>query len=88
MGNDGGSIPGRRDLVREKGKEERAEADLVAKARSRLCTISKEPLRAPVSVCRLGNLYNQERLIERLMEKSVPQSHSYIRRLSDVREVV
>lgn len=33
MGNDGGSIPGRAELVRNKPKEIRVESDLVAKVR-------------------------------------------------------
>lgn len=33
MGNDGGSIPGRKDLVREKPKEIKIDNEIVAKAR-------------------------------------------------------
>jgi hypothetical protein len=33
MGNDGGSIPGRAELVRNKQKEIRVESDLVKRAR-------------------------------------------------------
>lgn len=33
MGNDGGSIPGRAELVKEKPKERRAESDLIGRFR-------------------------------------------------------
>jgi hypothetical protein len=69
MGNDGGSIPKRRDMVRERKREEKIENFEMAKTKSTLCAISKEPLRPPLVVCRLGLLYNKEEIVKRLIEK-------------------
>jgi hypothetical protein len=87
MGNDGGSIPGRADLVRTKKREKKIKADLLARARCSYCSLSKETLRPPVVICRLGNLYNKENLLEAIIEKKMPTCFKHIRTLADVREV-
>ena len=43
MGNDGGSIPDRRDLVRTKGKAEQADKANQTRARWFFCALSKVP---------------------------------------------
>ena len=43
MGNDGGSIPKRREVVREKHREERKENYEIAKAKARLPQNPKTP---------------------------------------------
>lgn len=86
MGNDGGSIPRRREVVRQKQKEERKENYELAKNKARLCTLSKEPLKPPIVGCRLGNLYNKEEIIRRLIEKAMPTSLRHIKKLKDVQE--
>ena len=86
MGNDGGSIPRRRELVKTKKREEKIEAYAVAKAKANFCALTEEPLREPIMVCRLGHLYNKEDLLKRLLEKSMPHNLRHIRRLKDVRE--
>lgn len=87
MGNDGGSIPRRREVVKQKRREERKENYEIAKAKARLCSLGKEPLRAPIAMCRLGLLYNKEEVIKQLIEKTLPKSFRHIRKLRDVREV-
>ena len=72
MGNDGGSIPHRREVVKQKKREERMDNFELAKSKSSLCALSKEPLTPPVVACRLGNLYNKEHLVQLLIEKKMP----------------
>lgn len=86
MGNDGGSIPHRREVVKHKQKEEVKEKYALAKSKASYCAISKEPLRKPVVVCRLGLLYNKEEIIKRLLEKSIPNAFRHVKKLKDVKE--
>ena len=81
MGNDGGSIPKRSEVVKK--KRNTVEADKQAKnfAKSSLCAMSKEPLRAPIVACKRGLLYNKEHLIKRLLEKNVPREFRHITKL-------
>ena len=82
MGNDGGSIPKRSEVVKHKKND--VEVDKQAKnfAKSSLCAMSKEPLRHPIVACRRGLLYNKEHLIKRLLEKSMPSEFRHIVKLS------
>ena len=73
MGNDGGSIPLRSELVREKPKELRAESDLVGRFRAKFDAMTKERLRKPVATDRMGYLYNYESLIKTLIDKKIPK---------------
>ncbi|KAM0791815.1 hypothetical protein ACM66B_004075 [Microbotryomycetes sp. NB124-2] len=68
MGNDGGSIPKRDDLVRTKRARERYhDPKEHARLRWTLCALSKEPLREPVVASALGTLFNKEALIAYLL---------------------
>ena len=60
MGNDGGSIPKRSEVVKQKKIKANVDKQAKAVARSTLCAISKEPLRAPIVACKRGLLYNKE----------------------------
>jgi len=70
MGNDGGSIPDRRDLVKNKPKAEQADKMNQTRARWEFCALSKKPLQEPIVSCRLGRLYNKDALIEFLLDGS------------------
>lgn len=87
MGNDGGSIPHRRELVKQRKKEEKMDNDEMAKVKSQLCALSKEPLKQPIVACRLGRLYNKEDVIRRMIEKTIPSGLRHLRKLKDIREV-
>jgi hypothetical protein len=88
MGNDGGSIPGRKDLVKEKEKERRIQNnELVKQSQSRYCALTKDPLKKPVVGDRLGLLYNKESLIKALIEKRLPKRYSHISTLKDLRDL-
>jgi len=88
MGNDGGSIPGRKDLVKEKEKEKKMENDeLVKQSNSKYCALSKEPLKKPIVGDRTGLLYNKECLIKALIEKRLPKTFRHITSLKDVKDL-
>ena len=87
MGGDGGSIPGRQDLVKQKKqkkslvKETRGESTLHSWTH---CKISNELLKIPICIDNYGNLYNKEFLLEKMLDKSLPKSLNYIKKLSDI----
>ncbi|KAH9487360.1 Replication termination factor 2 [Psilocybe cubensis] len=89
MGNDGGSIPDRRDLVRNKPKAEQADKANQTKARWFYCALSKRKLQEPVVSCALGKLYNKDAIIEYLLDKSAygdgEEICGHIRSLKDVK---
>lgn len=67
MGNDGGSIPKRDDLVKTKKKRSRDDDKDSLRQRWAFCALSKQPLRQPVVSCPLGKLYNKEAVISYLL---------------------
>ncbi|KIK68028.1 hypothetical protein GYMLUDRAFT_36842 [Collybiopsis luxurians FD-317 M1] len=89
MGNDGGSIPDRRDLVRTKAKAEQADKANQTRARWFFCALSKRPLQEPIVSCALGKLYNKDSILEYLIDKSAygdgDRICGHIRSLKDVR---
>ena len=87
MGNDGGSIPKRREVVKQKNREERKEIFEIAKAKARLCALSKDSLKEPIVMCRLGLLYNKEQVIKKMIEKSLPKAFRHIRKLKDIKDI-
>ncbi|KAI0041501.1 DUF602-domain-containing protein [Auriscalpium vulgare] len=89
MGNDGGSIPDRRDLVRSKPKAEQADKANQVRARWFFCALSKRPLQEPIVSCDLGKLYNKEAIIEFLLDRTAfgdgEEICGHIRSLKDVK---
>ncbi|KAF8638683.1 hypothetical protein AX17_002028 [Amanita inopinata Kibby_2008] len=89
MGNDGGSIPDRRDLVRNKPKAEQADKANQTRARWLFCALSKKKLQEPVVSCALGKLYNKDALIEFLLDRAAygdgEDICGHIRSLKDVK---
>ncbi|GMK55008.1 hypothetical protein CspeluHIS016_0200640 [Cutaneotrichosporon spelunceum] len=69
MGADGGSIPGRRDLVKTRGKAATT-GKAVARERFFYCALSKKRLAKPVVADPLGKLYNKDAVIEYLLDKN------------------
>jgi len=70
MGNDGGSIPKRIELVKEKQKEVRPDQNAMIIATWFFCALSKRMLQDPVVACALGKLYNKDAIIEYLLDKN------------------
>lgn len=88
MGNDGGSIPGRKDLVRSKKRRIHTETEeLVKKSKSKYCSLSKEPLKKPIVGDRLGQLYNKCFLIQCLLEKKIPLEFKHLTSLKVVKDL-
>ncbi|KZT61856.1 DUF602-domain-containing protein [Calocera cornea HHB12733] len=89
MGNDGGSIPDRRDLVRTKPKAEQADKQNQTRAQWFFCALSKRPLQKPVVACELGKMYNKDAIVEYLLDKSIygdgEKICGHIRSLKDVK---
>ncbi|EPS61282.1 hypothetical protein M569_13513, partial [Genlisea aurea] len=48
------------------------------------CSLSYEPLRHPIVMDELGNLFNKEALVEALLMKNMPKEFGYIRGLKDM----
>ena len=72
MGNDGGSIPKRRELVKEAAKAPTAAQIKETRAESQEhawnhCALSSKPLAAPVVSDCLGTLYNKDSVLEFLL---------------------
>lgn len=59
----------------------------MAESRSTRCTLSSEPLRDPIVADRIGNLYNKEIILEKLVEKTMPRGFCYIRKMKDIYEI-
>jgi len=89
MGNDGGSIPDRRDLVKNKPKAEQADKNNQTIAAWFFCALSKRPLKEPVVSCALGKLYNKDALLEYLLDKNAygdgAEICGHIKSLKDVK---
>uniref|UniRef100_A0A5K3EV54 Replication termination factor 2 n=1 Tax=Mesocestoides corti TaxID=53468 RepID=A0A5K3EV54_MESCO len=87
MGGDGGSIPRRVELVRNKRKKEIVGKVAVHAAKWKHCALSQQPLRQPIVACLLGRLYNKEAIIEKLLDESKYTSTiaDHIKKLKDVR---
>ncbi|KAJ2763211.1 Replication termination factor 2 [Coemansia sp. BCRC 34490] len=89
MGNDGGSIPRRSEMVREKPKDEKADRKNQLIAMYYHCALSKKPLEAPVVGDGLGRLYNREAVLEYLLGKDTfgdgAQVCKHIKSLKDIK---
>lgn len=90
MGCDGGTIPKRCELVREKKKPEKVDKEIELNAKWCHCAISQEELREPIVSCELGHLYRKEVVLEYLLDKSNASSDiaRHIRSLKDVKQLV
>lgn len=77
MGNDGGSIPKRAEMVKTKAKQAQIDdPEEILKAKWTSCFLSKEPLERPVVACGLGRLYNKEAVVKYLLSReSNPEMH-------------
>ncbi|XP_063726415.1 replication termination factor 2-like [Symsagittifera roscoffensis] len=92
MGGDGGTIISRRNCMRfnnkKKGKE--ISRDMERTHKWLHCALSQERLKKPIVGCRLGRLYNKDRLLEFLLDKSsrgTLKNMAHIRGLKDVKTV-
>lgn len=68
MGNDGGSIQNRSELVKTKSID-RNKKDINDLEDYYTCAISRQDLEAPIVSCRLGRLYNRNALIQYMIDR-------------------
>ncbi|KAF8476017.1 Rtf2 RING-finger-domain-containing protein [Kalaharituber pfeilii] len=74
MGNDGGSIPTRRELLKSAGRS-KTHSELRDSQTQRsqyywtYCALSKRPLASPIVADHLGRLYNKDAIIEWLLKR-------------------
>lgn len=89
MGCDGGSIPKRSELVKQKKKPEQKDKDAELASKWKHCALSQERLRKPIVSCPLGRLYNKEAVIKYLLDKDEAgkQVAGHIRSLKDLVEL-
>ncbi|KAJ3113306.1 Protein RTF2 [Phlyctochytrium bullatum] len=91
MGCDGGSIPKRHELVKTKRAPERPDKGSQIDAKWNCCALSKEPLEKPVVACRLGRLYNKDKVLEYLLNRNAfgegDAVGGHIRHLTDVTDL-
>jgi len=87
MGNDGGSIPHREDMIREKPKEKKVDQALHAHTKSRLCSLSSQNLTLPLVADRIGNIFTKEAILGGLVNKNISKAYCYIRKMKDVKDL-
>ncbi len=89
MGNDGGSIQKRAEMVKVKPKDVLIDDSEIIKTLWTCCYLSKAPLERPVVACGLGRLYNKDAIVKRLLNKEAPiiPEVDHIRSLKHVFEV-
>ncbi|KAL8867980.1 MAG: hypothetical protein Q9174_005299 [Haloplaca sp. 1 TL-2023] len=100
MGNDGGSIPKRRELVKEAAKDP-STTEVKETQKEKLqyywahCALSQKPLSLPIVSDSTGNLYNKDAVLEKLIdasqakeEENVAGSHQTSGTIKNLRDVV
>lgn len=74
MGCDGGTIPKRNEIVKNKRKNQTGDKDAGLSAKWQYCSLSGLKLKKPIVACQLGRLYNKLALVEHLLERIVPKN--------------
>lgn len=87
MGNDGGYIARRSEMVKEKAKEIKVDYLAINQMRSRLCAITGRKLALPIVGCRMGYLYSKEAMLNCLIKKTVPKAFRHIKKFKDVKDI-
>eukprot|EP00012_Vannella_robusta_P010015 CAMPEP_0206199076 /NCGR_PEP_ID=MMETSP0166-20121206/10036_1 /ASSEMBLY_ACC=CAM_ASM_000260 /TAXON_ID=95228 /ORGANISM="Vannella robusta, Strain DIVA3 518/3/11/1/6" /LENGTH=253 /DNA_ID=CAMNT_0053617089 /DNA_START=536 /DNA_END=1297 /DNA_ORIENTATION=+ len=80
MGNDGGSIQRRCEVVKLKKKKQKPEREEQNRSKWTLCALSKQKLAPPIVACKLGYLYNKMALLEALLDGTLPPEFSHIKK--------
>jgi len=89
MGNDGGSIPTRGDLVKTKKKRKIDPSEKEEKNRSKwlLCSLTQEPLQKHIVADQLGNVFNKEDVLRHLIDKTMPNQYKHIKSSKNLLEL-
>jgi len=70
MGCDGGSIPKRDELVKQKQRTAKVDQNILNRVHWFSCALSKKALSSPVVSCGLGKLYNRDAILEFLLDRT------------------
>lgn len=87
MGNDGGNIPTRFDLVKTKMREQRRIAKDIRKSAALTCALTKTNLAPPICICKKGFIFNKVHLLKAIIEKNLPSNFSHVKSLKDIKEI-
>lgn len=95
MGCDGGTIPKRKEIVKNKQNDQQRDKNADLSAKWQFCSLSGLRLKKPIVACQLGRLYNKDSIIEYLLESKASSSTSsstsstvsHIKSLKDVKEL-
>ena len=87
MGNDGGYIAKRSEMVKEKTKEIRVDYLAINQAHSKFCAITNRRLQLPIVGCRMGYLYSKEAMLECLIKKTIPKAFRHIKKSRDIKDI-
>lgn len=88
MGCDGGTIPKRDELVRQKKKAEVKDKNAANAAKWRYCTLKHDTLRRPIVVDSHGLLYSKDAILEYLLDRAqFEHGPTYIKKLKDIKEL-
>ncbi|GAA94034.1 uncharacterized protein L969DRAFT_15763 [Mixia osmundae IAM 14324] len=93
MGNDGGSIAQRTELVKTRAKPKTGDVRQIQRAIWFFCALSKQPLSPPCVACPLGKIYNKTALLTFLLDPAAfgaegQATAGHIRSLKDVTNLV
>lgn len=88
MGNDGGSIAIRRDLVKTKKPKKKVESLRTSQLKSSICSLTKQPLSSHLMACRKGYIFNADAILNALCNKTVPKEFSHIGKLKHLKALV
>ena len=88
MGCDGGTIPKRDELVRQKKKPEAKDKNAANMAKWRHCALKYVTLERPIVVDAHGQLYNKDSILEFLLDRmKFEHGPSYVKKMKDVKEL-
>lgn len=88
MGCDGGTIPKRDELVRQKKKPEAIDKNAANMAKWRHCALKHDTLKRPIVVDSHGLLYNKDAILEYLLDRAqFEHGPTYVKKLKDVKEL-
>jgi hypothetical protein len=88
MGCDGGTIPKRDELVRQKKKAEVVDKNVANMAKWRHCALKHDTLQRPIVVDSHGHLYNKASILEYLLDRNQFEcGPTYVKKMKDVKEL-
>ncbi|MEN2498854.1 MAG: Protein RTF2, variant 2 [Marteilia pararefringens] len=91
MGNDGGSITHRSEMVHLRNRDrDPKNSKIILRMKYKYCTISNDDLVKPIVACRRGNMYNKDSYIQFLLnsdEYSPQYDLSHLKSLKSVKDL-